>query len=483
MAYTKHNFKSGDKLFAFQLNEMDEQITQNENDIETLKNRGTEFPFVFVDGIPADADTSKLYVIDGEVWAWMRKNVEVKHNANDGTCQEDARPKANSNIGIFDTDNGCLTTAPIQLDKSRSSNVVNLSGLEKLYTNFYAPCYVYYYTADGSLLGYTNPGHPTLGLGATLDGDTLPLPSTFDVSKRADYFGQATQIRIMFGITANAEISASDYENFVINCEWLDTTEDVWGWYSTGQRLFDDTTTKQNTADIADLQERMDDVEEALGSGTGGTVAAPLFAKLGLIGDSLTNQDYQGWQELAVSMLGNPEWHKNAVTGSSVANYGDNRSNDPLYTPFVDRYLDTPEDCDCIVIMGGTNDATYHSSYDMGTVGTLDTNTFKGAYSTIIEGLLTRNPATRIMLMTPPRSYTQADKALKTNIGEYAEATKEIAQYYGLPCLDFYDTLGWNKVTAEWCSFNFAGGDTVHFSYDIGPRVGRMVANFIRNNY
>lgn len=36
MAYTKHNYKSGDKLFAVQLNEMDEQIAKNAEDVVTL---------------------------------------------------------------------------------------------------------------------------------------------------------------------------------------------------------------------------------------------------------------------------------------------------------------------------------------------------------------------------------------------------------------------------------------------------------------
>lgn len=35
MSYEKHNFKSGDKLFAAQLNEMDEQIAVNESNIPT----------------------------------------------------------------------------------------------------------------------------------------------------------------------------------------------------------------------------------------------------------------------------------------------------------------------------------------------------------------------------------------------------------------------------------------------------------------
>ena len=39
MSYTKHNFQSGDKLYASELNEMDEQIYKNESDIGNKVNK------------------------------------------------------------------------------------------------------------------------------------------------------------------------------------------------------------------------------------------------------------------------------------------------------------------------------------------------------------------------------------------------------------------------------------------------------------
>ena len=196
----------------------------------------------------------------------------------------------------------------------------------------------------------------------------------------------------------------------------------------------------------------------------------PLFSKLGVLGDSLSNQEK--WQSTACAIANISEWHKNAITGSWVADYGN-----ATLTPFVSRYLDTPEDCDCITIMGGTNDANAQNGQNMGEVGVCNNNTFKGAYSTIIEGLLARNPGVRIMLITPPRSYT-TENTINEKIKPYAEATKEIAKYYGLPCLDLYNTLGINDKT-----FTYILYDNVHFSTEGGLRVGRLIGNFIRNNY
>jgi lysophospholipase L1-like esterase len=485
MAYTKQNFQSGGTLYASELNAMDNQIYDNTEKIIELENaleNATIEPADSVEWLNENGDTAKKYSLpDGYVYAYMQKLVDVVHNANDGTCVENARPAPNSAINTAPVTNsgatGNLITAPIQLDKTQNNHKINLSGLEMLYTNYYTPCYVFYYGADGAWIGYGNVRD--LGVTPSIVDGTLTLPASFDVSKNASFFASATQIVLMIGVKLNTKIGSADYASLVINCEWLDRQEYIWGWHNTGNKINDDETTRQNTADIADLQGRMTVVEEKIASGVS---TGPLFAKLGLIGDSLTAQDYQGWQALTVSMLGSPELHKNAIVGSCVATY-ENQDK----PSFVDRYLETPEDCDCIVIMGGTNDTTKKGGNDMGEVGVLNNNTFKGAYSTIIEGLLTRNPATRVMLITPPRSYT-TNYEERTATKKYAEATVEVAKYYGLPCLDFYDTLGWNAVTAPWCARDFTGEtygqvDTLHFSNDIGPRVGRMVANFIRNNY
>ena len=445
-----------------------------------------------VEWLNANGDTAKKYSLpDGYVYAYMQKLVDVVHNANDGKGTPDARcgtealtitdGVVTSAPVITQAAAGCFITWPIDVKPESKSSPYNctISGIDKIVPNYYDRLiYLHYYKTDGTCITFKND----VAIGIASAETALPLTIDLAAPIRSDW-DNVRYIRVTIGVKAkNTSITASDIANLVINIPALDHTETVWGWYSTGVKANDDTTTKQNTADIADLKERMDVVEEALGSGAGGTGTTPLFAKLGLIGDSLTAQVYQGWQELTVSMLGGPELHKNAIVGSCVATYeGYDKP------PFVERYLDTPEDCNCIVIMGGTNDATYKSGNDMGAVGVLNNNTYKGAYSTIIEGLLTRNPATRVMLITPPRSYT-TNYEERTVTKDYADATKEIAKFYGLPCLDFYDTLGWNAVTAPWCARDFTGEntgsvDTLHFSDEIGPRVGRMVANFIRQNY
>lgn len=197
------------------------------------------------------------------------------------------------------------------------------------------------------------------------------------------------------------------------------------------------------------------------------------ITKWGVIGDSLSNQPK--WQTTACGILRLTGYEKNAITGAYVADYGD--GGDASANAFVNRYLNTPADCDLITIMGGTNDATYKCGDGIGEIGTLNTNTFFGAYCTIIEGLLERNPAVRIMLFTPPRCYT-AQGVLNPHLALYVEAVKSIAEHYDLPCLDLYNNLGINDKT-----FDTLLPDYVHFSDALGYRVGRVIGNFVKNNY
>ena len=207
------------------------------------------------------------------------------------------------------------------------------------------------------------------------------------------------------------------------------------------------------------------------GSAGGSSSSAAIFNKLGTIGDSLNFQDK--WQNTVVDILGltaTPE--KNALTGSCVADYG----NEDV-TPFVSRYTNTSADCDCITIMGGTNDCTRQAGANMGELGVKNTNTFIGAYQTMIEGLLDRNPGVRIILITPPKCFT-TENTLNANLIEYVNAIKAIAEYYSLPCLDLYHLLGQNDITRDYYTY-----DNVHFSEAGGKVVGRLIANFIHNNY
>lgn len=102
-----------------------------------------------------------------------------------------------------------------------------------------------------------------------------------------------------------------------------------------------------------------------------------------------------------------------------------------------------------ITVMGGTNDQG--NNVTRGTIqpvrSVFDTNTFIGAYQTLIEGLLTRIPTARIILFTPPRAWTDVSgTTLRSGLKDYGDDVKAIGAFYNLPVIDTYNNAGWNEL-------------------------------------
>ena len=110
---------------------------------------------------------------------------------------------------------------------------------------------------------------------------------------------------------------------------------------------------------------------------------------------------------------------------------------------------------DVITILGGANDMYQSLSIGDDTefskeLSSKNTSLFKGAYSYIIESLLTWKPTLKVFLLTTTwgkLEYNDATTGL--NYRDFAKATKEIAWYYGLPCIDLRGEMGLNAMTAS----------------------------------
>ena len=119
---------------------------------------------------------------------------------------------------------------------------------------------------------------------------------------------------------------------------------------------------------------------------------------------------------------------------------------------------------DIVTILGGAND--YSFNIPVGTEADIESKnieTFKGAYAYIIDKILTAKTDTTIILLgmfcNGMGSYGEGkgDYSLK----EYALATKEIAEYFGLPFIDLNE-CGFNK-------YNFNTTDGVFSTDGIHP--------------
>lgn len=79
MSYTKHDFKSGEKLYAQQLNEMDEQIFKNTEETSKLSEEKVYLP-KDADGKPLNGTVGQFATSDGNggiAWVTVQNGSEV----------------------------------------------------------------------------------------------------------------------------------------------------------------------------------------------------------------------------------------------------------------------------------------------------------------------------------------------------------------------------------------------------------------------
>lgn len=204
----------------------------------------------------------------------------------------------------------------------------------------------------------------------------------------------------------------------------------------------------------------------------GGTIYGRPDLSIGewtLIGDSLT-QGNSWWNNVR------EQYYVPVVTNLAVA--GKRMSGGSGMWLDKDTVTTTT---DLVTIMGGTNDqggsVTRGSLLAVGSA--FDTNTFIGAYQTLIEGLLTRIPKLRIILMTPPRAWTDTTgTTLRSGLKDYGDDVKSIGQFYNLPVIDMYNNMGYNEKNQTTYLT-----DGLHWTTDGQKRVANLVCGALRQYY
>lgn len=169
--------------------------------------------------------------------------------------------------------------------------------------------------------------------------------------------------------------------------------------------------------------------------------------KLVTYGDSITQQGY--WQPYVVKEFGFN--HANlGISGSTMGNY-----TNPVFVPMCDDariQAIKNENPDIVTILCGINDM--NCSVPIGDISQFslaltskNKDTFIGAYSYVVETLLNWKPSLRIILMTTMYGFGGRTNGT-TNLSylDYASATREVANYYSIPVVDFKD-VGFNKCT------------------------------------
>lgn len=514
MAYTKHNFKSGDKLYASQLNEMDEQIynsllytEQTLTEAQKAQARanigataGDDVEYAdSVEWLNENGDTSKKYVLpDGYIYTYTSKTVEVIHNANDGTGFKNVRPTAStgSNKDANTTKNGLFTTAPIPVDSSWSDCIVNISGLEKLVPTFYASLYVYYFDTNGTYIAYcannqlyAPGGNVSITSAAEVD---IPLPLALDIKRDTtgnQYFNKAGYIRITLGVHKTNAITDADIEGLVINFERLNQSETQYGWYSTGQQHSNDKATQQNSADIATLKEEVADLKEAVKKSPSAS-GAVWYA----IGDSITYGLYSTSASDYYQPVIGQRWvdYVAKYNGYELTNLGVSGSGFVTGTTFrtiVDR--NDFADVDLVTIMLGIND--WKNTDAVNKVGTMDDDISTGGTIVSelrygIEKIIGDNPYCKIILITPINAKIGSRGTEATNwaygftgtitpcgsLKNFGDKLQEVCEYYGIQVVDMTNSSVVNRK-----SITTVLPDGIHPNLDCYKALGLELARRI----
>lgn len=105
---------------------------------------------------------------------------------------------------------------------------------------------------------------------------------------------------------------------------------------------------------------------------------------------------------------------------------------------------------ECVTIFAGTND--FRLDMPVGTIDGRNICTFYGAYTALVEEILTANPACRLNLWTPLMRDKDGWDIFSVNgaghrLADYVEAVLEIGRRYALPVLNLYGQSGINLLT------------------------------------
>ena len=442
--------------------DISDETTARENAIADLKAQGVQQTPAYPEGetveeqlawLAESGDTSKVYLMaDGYIYAWMSKTVNIIHNANDGTGVLNQRPQSSGNMDSLTASNanGIFTIPPIRVDNSWATCIVNMSGITSLSTVLYRPIWVFYYDADGNIVG-------DCGLNGFGDSSaTVSLPYSLDIAAGAKngvkLWPSTTYVRMYFGIDGDKQaISVGDIDNFVVNFERLDSVEASYGWHSTGHMFNTDDyghAIEQNAADVEVLKTDVANLKEAVKT-TPSQSGAVWYA----VGDSITKGYGVGaencWVKYVMQYNGYDS-EKSLNLGVSGIGFA---KTDPNYSKTARTVVDENDfsEVDLVTIAIGIND--WKEPFSM------DTVTSEMGYC--FTKILTDNPYCKIIFIAPfntakygtvdtnwAMGYSGSDVAGGT-LRQFIDAQITVCKEYSVQVVDLSDSGVINRYNIQ----------------------------------
>lgn len=174
--------------------------------------------------------------------------------------------------------------------------------------------------------------------------------------------------------------------------------------------------------------------------------------KMACLGDSITegvgvsNMENMYYNRIQRE-CGIRELYIDGIGGTRIARQqtpSENPSNDQYFIPRADAI---DEDCDLVIVFGGTNDFG-HGDAPMGTPEDRTEDTFWGACHVLCEKLINRFPKAQIVFMSPLHRENE-DCAYGSNkpkpvgtLYDYVEVIKTVTRRFSIPFLDMLQVSG-----------------------------------------
>ena len=167
--------------------------------------------------------------------------------------------------------------------------------------------------------------------------------------------------------------------------------------------------------------------------------------KMGVLGDSITEgvgvAEYTNvYHQRLKRECKMREVYVDGIGGTRIAPQHSISENPRWDLDFLSRINKIDEDCDLILVFGGTNDYG-HGDATIGTSKDTTEDTFWGACRILCERLITRFPKSQIVFMTPLHRVEEVKPNGKV-LADYIEVLQTVLKEYSIPYIDMMAVAG-----------------------------------------
>lgn len=452
MSYTKHEFQSGEKLYASELNEMDEQIYKNSQDVENLKQNGTS----------GGATSEQIQQIEKN-----RQGIkEIRDAFETVGGSNNILDPSNSESGYFSTDlekvndaGKIKTVNPIQLAENTvqiyiASNIPSDSeGLTA------SNLVIFFLDSSGNKIKMQS-----YRLSNLVDGE-IATHSKPDNCTQLHLYISGVAYGYTFANLCISEVEITGYEQYS-GGEWvLGRLKEEYAPNTSNKPLKDNVIVNFGDS-IFGKRRPPEDISTRLAELTGATVHNCGFGGCRMAKHSMSNYDAFSMYRLADSIV-SKDWtlQDNGIADTSQAESVPSYFSEGLA---ILKQLDF-SNVDIITIAYGTNDFTSGVNIE-NTDNVYDTNTFSGALRYSVEKLLNAYPHLKIFVCSQTYRFWMDSNNVFTDDSEthqngdsvkltdFVKKTAEVAKEYHLPYINNYD-IGMNKFNR---SYYFPVNDGTH---------------------